>query len=85
MRTWTIILDVGDLFKKGHFSRVTGFHELDKINLEMIPRRPYGQADGTARLSYTLSMEDVDKAQALFFYKTRSLPCVVNGSTPTVI
>jgi hypothetical protein len=85
MFTWTIILDVGNLFKYDHLSRIARLHELDKINLEMIPRRPYGQADGTARLSDTLSMEDVDKAQALFFYKTRSLPCVVNGYTPTVI
>jgi hypothetical protein len=62
MLTWTIILDLGNLFKYGHLSRVTGLHKLDKIHVEIIPCRPYGQADGAAGLSYTLSMEDVDKA-----------------------
>jgi hypothetical protein len=32
------------------------------MHLEIIPCRPYGQADSTTGLSYTLSMEDVDKA-----------------------
>ena len=80
-----IIFHIGNLFKYGHLSRIARLHKLHKIHLEIIAYGPYCQPDGTARLSYTLSMKDMDKAQALLFYETSSLLCVVNSATPTLV
>jgi len=62
----TPITDVGDTLNDRHLTGIPGFHKLDKIDLQIIPRRPHGQTNRTGGLSDPLSIVDVNETGGVF-------------------
>ena len=78
MFTGTPVPNVGDPFENSDFRRGSGLHELNNIDLKVVPGRSDGKTHRPGGFSNPLAIVNMKEAEALFLYESGSFLGIKN-------